>query len=49
MRSVGRTATKKWVNDIRTVAGKEWRRIAKKRNGWKLKEESHVQDWTDIG
>lgn len=47
-RSKGRPQ-KRWVDDIRAVAGKQWMRFAKDRERWKQLEETYIQEWMDNG
>lgn len=47
-RSVGRPQ-KRWVDDIRTTAGRNWVRVAQDREHWKILGETFIQEWMDYG
>ena len=46
VRSVGRPQ-KRWEDDIRVVAGKQWMRLARDRERWKQLGETYIQKWMD--
>lgn len=43
-RSTGRPQTR-WVDDIKTIAGKQWMRTANDREAWKQMKEAYIQQW----
>ena len=47
-RSVGRPK-KRWVDDVRAVAGRQWIRLARDREAWKNLEEAYIQHWMEPG
>lgn len=47
-RSAGRPK-KRWIDDVRTVAGGQWMRLARDRIAWKNLEEAYIRQWMDTG
>lgn len=47
-RSVGRPR-KRWIDDIVTIAGKQWMRTARNKKAWKQLEEAYIQHWMNDG
>ena len=47
-RSRGRPQ-RRWVDDIRETAGRNWMRQARDRQAWKNMEEAYIQEWMEKG
>lgn len=47
-RSMGRPQ-KRWVDDIKRVAGRNWLSTARNRETWKRMRETYIQEWTAMG
>lgn len=47
-RNLGRPQ-KRWVDDIRAVAGRQWMRLARDRERWKQLGETYIQEWMAKG
>lgn len=47
-RSRGRPQ-KRWIDDVKEVASKNWTKTAQNREDWRTLRETYVQKWTDTG
>ena len=47
-RSVGRPQ-KRWIDDVKEAAGRQWMRTARDRKAWKDMEETYIRHWTNPG
>jgi len=47
-RSAGRQQ-KRWIDDIKEIAGRKWHQMAMNRSEWKQQGEAYVQEWMQKG